>query len=169
MSTATYLSSTVRQRSQRARVQRLAVAQRLIGPERSVSGLTVRAIWRLESQAIETLALTTRPELIKGKDFHKMKQVAEAKSTAETVESDGRGNQELITNNCSMPKEKERNDYLRLKIVTYVIMLHVTVSYPSSRQAFRCLTDLLQFSSSTSHNHLIRKSACQLKKPRLKL
>lgn len=41
MSTATYLSSTVRQRSQRARVQRLAVAQRLIGLERSVSGLTV--------------------------------------------------------------------------------------------------------------------------------
>lgn len=78
------------------------------------------------------------PELIKGKDFHKMKQVAEAKSTAETVESDGRGNH-------SMPKEKERNDYLRLKIVTYVIMLHVTVSYPSSMQAFRCLTAIFFF------------------------
>lgn len=69
MSTATDVSPTVQQRSQRARVQLLAVAQRFIGPERSVSGLTVRAIWRLERQAIETLALNTRPDLVKGKSL----------------------------------------------------------------------------------------------------
>lgn len=80
---ATDVSPEVQQRSQ---VQRLAVAQRFIGPEGSVSGLTVRAIWRLERQAIETLALNTRPDLVKGeKDFHEMKRVAEGKSTTETV------------------------------------------------------------------------------------
>ena len=64
---ATDVSPMVQRRSQRARVQRLAVAQRFIGSEGSVSDLTMRAIWRLERQAIETLALNTRPDLVKGK------------------------------------------------------------------------------------------------------
>lgn len=83
---ATDISPKVQQRSQRARVQPLAVAQRFIGPEGSVSGLTVRGHLAARETGHRETGFEYTPRLSQGeKDFHEMKRVAEAKSTTETV------------------------------------------------------------------------------------
>lgn len=138
MSTATDVSPTVQQRLQRARVQLLAAAQRFIGPERSVSGLTVRAIWRLGETGHRDAGFKYTPRLSqRGKDFHVMKRLAEAKSTTET----------LVANNCGGLKFCSRlhRHVIGAYLVAFItVTKHKSQAHTSHDFYFRlCTTDYL--------------------------